>query len=151
MHGSGEMLLKRAMVPLVFLSMMLVPFLVCRCTGLLSTNIADIKNNSRHYAGREVTVSCEATGTFSLVVIKYYSLRDSTGEITVVTERPLPEGQRLKVRGVVREAFSIGIESPLVIVEEPERAKQSVDITRLGYNRRDIFACRLTRTADVGR
>ena len=90
----------------------------------MSTKIADIRNNPRHYADKEVTVSGEVTGTFSLVVIKYFTLRDGTGEITVVTQRPLPkEGERLKVRGVVREAFSMGSGSLLVIVEEPQRAK----------------------------
>jgi DNA/RNA endonuclease YhcR with UshA esterase domain len=90
----------------------------------MCTKIADIRNNPRHYADKEVTVSGEVTGTFSLVVIKYFALRDGTGEITVVTQRPLPkEGERLKVKGVVREAFSMGSGSLLVIVEEPQRAK----------------------------
>ena len=109
---------------LVYPSVVLVLFLLCQCSGLMSTKIADIRNNPRQYAGKEVTVSGEVTGTFSLIVIKYFTLRDSTGEITIVTQRPLPkEGERLKVKGTVREAFSIGSESLLVIVEEPERAK----------------------------
>ena len=108
----------------VYPSVVLVLFLLCQCSGLMSTKIADIRNNPRQYAGKEVTVSGEVTGTFSLVVIKYFTLRDNTGEITIVTQRPLPkEGERLKVKGTVREAFSIGSESLLVIVEEPERAK----------------------------
>jgi aspartyl/asparaginyl-tRNA synthetase len=90
----------------------------------MSTKIADIRNNPRHYTDKEVTVSGEVTESFSLVVIKYFTLRDGTGEITIVTQTPLPkEGERLKVKGVVREAFSIGSESLLVIVEEPRRAK----------------------------
>jgi hypothetical protein len=108
----------------LYLSVVLVLFLLCQCSGVMSTKIADIRNNPRQYAGKEVTVSGEVTGTFSLIVIKYFTLRDSTGEITIVTQRPLPkEGERLKVKGTVREAFSIGSESLLVIVEEPERAK----------------------------
>lgn len=89
--------------------------------GLGTTKIGDIKNNPRDYV-EEVTVSGTVTQTFSLLVIKYFTLRDNTGEITVVTERPLPrEGQRLKVQGVVKEAFAIGTESLLVIQEEPQR------------------------------
>ncbi len=96
---------------------------LCQCSGLLSTKIADIRNNPRHYADKEVTVSGEVTGTFSLVVVKYFTLRDNTGEITIVTQRPLPkEGEHLRVRGTVREAFSLGSESLLVIVEEPEHS-----------------------------
>ncbi len=105
-------------------SVVLVLCLLCQCSELVSTKIADIRNNPRHYAGKEVTVSGEVTETVSLVVVKYFTLRDNTGEITVVTERALPkEGERLKVRGTVREAFSIGSERLLVIVEEPEKAK----------------------------
>jgi hypothetical protein len=100
----------------------LVLFLLAQCS--MSTKIADIRNNPRQYADKEVTVSGEVTGTFSLVVIKYFTLRDSTGEMTIVTQRPLPkEGERLKVRGTVREAFSIGSESLLVIVEQPDGTK----------------------------
>jgi hypothetical protein len=105
-----------------YLVVPLVLFLLSQCS--MSTKIADIRNNPRQYTDKEVTVSGEVTGTFSLVVIKYFILRDNTGEITIVTQRPLPkEAERLKVRGVVREAFSIGSESLLVIVEEPQRAK----------------------------
>ena len=105
-------------------SVVLVFLLLCQCSGLMSTKIADIRNNPRHYADKEVTVSGEVTETFSLVVVKYFTLRDNTGDITIVTQRPLPkEGERLKVKGTVRETFSIGSESLLVIVEEPERAK----------------------------
>src|SRR5512136_2667067 len=90
-------------------SVVLVLLLVCQCSGLMPTKIADIRNNPRQYADKEVTVSGEVTGTFSLVVVKYFTLRDNTGEITIVTQRALPkEGERLKVKGTVREAFSIG-------------------------------------------
>ncbi len=106
----------------IYVVVPLVLFLLSQCS--MSTKIADIRNNPRHYTDKEVTVSGEVTESFSLVVIKYFTLRDGTGEITVVTQRPLPkEGERLKVKGVVREAFSIGSESLLVIVEEPRRAK----------------------------
>jgi aspartyl/asparaginyl-tRNA synthetase len=92
----------------------------------MSTKIGDIKNNPRNYVDKEVTVSGEVTQTFSLLVIKYFTVRDDSGEITVVTEeRPLPrQGQRLKIRGVVKEAFSIGAQSLLVIQEKPERDSQ---------------------------
>jgi hypothetical protein len=114
----------------LYLSVGLLLVLLCQCPGLMPTKIADIRNNPRQYADKEVTVSGEVTGTFSLVVVKYFTLRDSTGEITIVTRRPLPkEGERLKVRGTVREAFSIGSESLLVIVEEPEKATQKSPVS----------------------
>ena len=96
--------------------------ILCQCSWLMSTKIGDIRNNPRRYADKEVTVSGTVTSTFSLVVVKYFTLADATGDIAVVTQRPLPkEGERLTVKGTVREAFSIGSESLLVIVEEPAK------------------------------
>jgi hypothetical protein len=44
-------------------------------------------------------------------------------EITIVTRRPMPrEGERLTVKGTVREAFSLGSKALLVIEEKPEKA-----------------------------
>lgn len=104
-----------------FLVSVLLSLSLC---SLTQTKIGDIKNNPREYVGKEVVVSGTVSRTYSLFVIKYFTLRDKTGEITVVTERPLPrEGQHLKVRGVVKEAFAIGSENLLVIQEEPEKAK----------------------------
>lgn len=40
----------------------------------------------------------------------------------MVTERPLPrKGQRIKVKGTVQEAFSLGEETLRVVVEEAEK------------------------------
>jgi hypothetical protein len=86
--------------------------------GLLTTSIRVIRENPRTFDGKTVTVSGQVKNPTSLVVVKYFSLVDSTGEITVVTERALPKaGERLRVRGVVREAFSIGDRTTVVIVE----------------------------------
>lgn len=101
-----------------------VIFSLVQC-GFGTTKIGDIKNSPRDYVDKEVAVSGTVTRTFSLLVIRYFTIQDKTGEITVVTERPLPrEGQHLTVRGVVKEAFAIGSESLLVITETPESEKQ---------------------------
>jgi aspartyl/asparaginyl-tRNA synthetase len=90
--------------------------------GIGTTKIGDITGHPRDYAGKEVTVSGEVTETFSLFVVKYFVLRDTTGEITVVTDRPLPaKGEKIKVTGVVKEAFSLGTQSTLVLVEGSEK------------------------------
>ncbi len=104
-------------------SLVVVLSILCQCSGLMSTKIGDIRNNPRRYADKEVTLSGTVTSSFSLVVLKYFTLGDGTGDIPVVTQRPLPkEGERVTVKGTVREAFSIGSESLLVIVEEPAEA-----------------------------
>jgi hypothetical protein len=92
--------------------------LVLASCGLLATSIKDIRDDPRAYDGKTVTVSGEVKSATSLLVVKFFTLADSTGEIIVITERPLPKnGQRLRVRGVVHEAFSIGNESVMVIEE----------------------------------
>jgi hypothetical protein len=104
-------------------SLVVVLSVLCQCSGMMSTKIGDIRNNPRRYADKEVTLSGTVTSSFSLVVLKYFTLGDGTGDIPVVTQRPLPkEGERVTVKGTVREAFSIGSESLLVIVEKPAEA-----------------------------
>jgi hypothetical protein len=48
--------------------------------------------------------------------VKYFVIRDGTGEVAVVTTRPLPKkGESIKVSGTVEEAFSIGDKQLLVV------------------------------------
>jgi hypothetical protein len=78
-----------------------------------------IVENPRDYDGKKVTVSGEVRETFSLIIVKYFIVADRTGEITVITSRPLPkEGTKIRVKGVVNETFSLGQTQTVVIVEE---------------------------------
>jgi aspartyl/asparaginyl-tRNA synthetase len=107
------------MFSLVFLVLLVF---ACAFCGIGTTKIGDITGHPRDYEGKEVTVSGEVTEIFSLFVIKYFVLRDTTGEITVVTDRPLPaKGEKIKVKGVVKEAVSIGTKTSLVLVEGAEK------------------------------
>ncbi|MGZ3535578.1 MAG: hypothetical protein ACXU9K_10155 [Thermodesulfobacteriota bacterium] len=104
----------RAGLAILFCSIM-----VLGCSGLFSTPIGKILENPRAYAGKTVTVSGEVTQIFSLVFIKYFKVRDETGEILIVTDRPLPKvGTKIKVKGTVQEAFSIGDQQLIVINEQ---------------------------------
>ena len=97
----------------------LLVFLAVACEGMGTTPIGKILDKPRDYAGEKVTVSGEVTEIFSLFVIKYFVVRDKTGQIAVVSDKPLPrKGTTVKVTGTVREAFSIGDQQLLVLVEE---------------------------------
>ena len=62
-----------------------------------------------------------------LIVVKYFVIKDGTGEIVVVTEKPLPkEGTKITVKGTVQEAFSIGDKQLLVVVENEENKASGV-------------------------
>jgi len=100
---------------------MLAVMLIAGCGSLMATPIKKILDNPRDYSDKTVTVIGEVTETFSLLVIKYFVVKDRTGEIPVVTARPLPrKGSRITVKGTVQEAFSLGDRQLIVIVEHDE-------------------------------
>src|SRR5512137_1814656 len=73
------------------------------------TPIGEIMANPRNYDEKITTISGEVTDRTSLFIVKYFVLKDKTGEITVVTERPLPViGSKVRVRGKVKESFALG-------------------------------------------
>jgi hypothetical protein len=100
-------------VPVLIVSIVLIG-----CATMFATSIRKILDNPRDYSGKTVTVSGEVTEVVSLVFVQYFVVKDSTGEITVVTERPLPrKGSKITVKGKVQQAFSIGDKQLIVIVE----------------------------------
>jgi hypothetical protein len=51
-------------------------------------------------------------------------LRGETGEIVIVTDKPVPKvGTKIRVKGTVQEAFSIGNQQLIVIVEQGKPAE----------------------------
>ncbi len=90
--------------------------------NILTTPIKKIIENPRDYNGKQVTVSGQVGEIFSLFVIKYFVIKDDTGEIIVVTQRPLPKKDaKIKVKGTVEEAFSIGDQQLIVILETEDK------------------------------
>lgn len=101
------------------LTVLLFSLLLCNCSSLFTTPIKKILEDPRNYTGKTVTVSGEVTRVFSLIFVKYFVVKDKTGEITIVTEKPLPKiGTKMKVKGTVKEAFSIGDQQLIVIFEK---------------------------------
>lgn len=91
-----------------------------------STPIGNILKNPRNYDGKALTISGQVTDRISLLVVKYYQVKDDTGEILVVSERPLPaKGEKVKVKGRVKEAFSLLDKQVLVFIEEPQKKGKS--------------------------
>ena len=105
------------------INIVLAVMLIAGCGSLMATPIKKILDNPRDYSGRTVRVAGEVTETFSLFVIKYFMVKDSTGEITIVTTKPLPQrGSKITVKGIVHEAFSLG-DQQLIVIVEPDEAK----------------------------
>ncbi|MEO0110637.1 MAG: hypothetical protein ABIL00_07675 [candidate division WOR-3 bacterium] len=102
-----------------FLIIFFFLFNLC-CAKFLPTPIEKILNDPRGYEGREVLIRGEVTEVFSLIFIKYFKVKDKTGEIVVLTEKPFPkEGNVVKVKGKV-ETIQIGNETYTVIRENKE-------------------------------
>lgn len=110
-------------LPAGFVALCILIIVLVSC-GIGTTKIGDIMSHPRDYTGKEVTISGEVTETFSFFVVKYFVVRDHSGEISVVTDRTLPaKGEKIKVTGKIKEAFSLGTKTALVLMETPEKSK----------------------------
>lgn len=88
-------------------------------TELHTTEIGKIVSNPRDYAGRELIISGRVTERFSFFVLKYFLLQDSTGQIPVISDKPLPTvGAEIRVKGHIEEGFSLGGNQVLVFLEK---------------------------------
>lgn len=92
------------------------------CDNFKPVPIGKIRDNPRDYSEKVVTIEGEVTKVFSILIVKYFSLKDNTGEITVISDKPLPKlGTKLKVKGKVEEAFSLGDQQLLVVIESEDK------------------------------
>jgi hypothetical protein len=102
--------------------MLSVPLFLGACSeGLFSTPIGKVKTSPRDFDGKQITVKGTVTESANLIFVKYFVLRDGTGEIPVVTVRTLPrQGEIIAVKGNVQEAFAVGDQRLIVIVESAQ-------------------------------
>ena len=84
------------------------------------TTIDKILSHPAEYQGKSVTIEGEVTNrTAFFVVLRFFKLRDRTGEMMVVTKKSLPEVKStVRVTGRIDEAFPIGDQKLLIFVEE---------------------------------
>lgn len=94
-------------------------------TQVHHTPIGKILKNPREYDGKTITIAGEVTDRTSLLIVKYFRVKDKTGEIVVLTDRSLPPaGSKVRVKGHMKEAFAIGDKQMLVFVEGEEEKKE---------------------------
>ena len=89
------------------------------------SQIGSLLSNPKAYTGKVVTIEGEVTDRTSFFgEIKFYKVRDKTGEIIVVTRRTLPELKSiLRVKGKIDQAFPIGDLKLVVFLEESPEEK----------------------------
>ncbi len=82
--------------------------------------IEKILSNPKAYEGKEITIEGEVTDrTAFFVGVKFFKVKDKTGEITVVTKRTLPAiKSTARVKGRIDEAFPVGDQKFVVLTEE---------------------------------
>jgi hypothetical protein len=87
--------------------------------------IGKIVKEPKAYEGKMITIKGTVTERVQFMVMKYFKLKDRTGEIMVVTEDPLPSvGDKIAVKGMVHDAFSLGGEQILVFMEKNGRTTE---------------------------
>ena len=90
---------------------------------LTSTKIKEILDHPRDYEEKEVTIYGTVTESTSILVVKYFELKDDTGAIKVVTDRLLPsKGEKIKVTGHT-SVLEFGSERWIVLREKSRTDK----------------------------
>ncbi|HXG53368.1 MAG TPA: hypothetical protein VNN77_18375 [candidate division Zixibacteria bacterium] len=85
---------------------------------LTATRIKDVLERPRDYENKQITIHGTVTDAASVLFVKYFTLRDDTGSIRVITDRVLPKkGERLTVTGFM-ESLEIGSERWVVLREK---------------------------------
>jgi aspartyl-tRNA synthetase len=89
------------------------------------TDIQKISGNPAAYAGKEVDIEGEVTDRTAIFgALKFYKLKDKSGEMIVVTKKSLPEAKStVSVKGRIEDAFSLGDQKLVVFVEESVEKK----------------------------
>ena len=108
-------------VKLLAICLLLVLLIGISCSRFLSTKIGDIQKDPRKYDGKTVTIEGEVQDSVNIMVMRYYTVSDGSGEIFVMTDGAVPaKGSQVRVTGTVSQAVSMGDKSLLVLIEKTE-------------------------------
>jgi hypothetical protein len=84
-------------------------------------DISDINSSPDRYDGRMVSVSGTAANSLGVLGAGMYELTDETGSIPVLSQNGVPtEGARVRIKGRVHKAFTVGPRAVTVIVQEKD-------------------------------
>lgn len=96
----------------------------CDALGFGYTNIGEIAERPAQHEGREAKIRGRVVEVAKLPILetKFYTLRDDTGEVLVMTTGALPEvGSEARVRGTVESVAIVGGRSFGLHVKEVRR------------------------------
>ena len=91
--------------------------------------IEKVLSNPRAFEGKTVTIEGDVTDRTSFFnMLKFYKVKDKTGEMIVVTKRTPPALKtKVRVSGRIDEVFAIGDEKLVVLQEEANEEKGKED------------------------
>jgi hypothetical protein len=92
----------------------------CYFSQVHPTSIQKIVNNPGDYTGKELAIEGEITDRTSFFgVLKFYKLKDKSGDVIVITKKSLPEVRSSAlVKGRIDDAFALGDQKLVVFREE---------------------------------
>jgi hypothetical protein len=108
------------------LTVLLITIAGCDYLPFGYTGIKDVVQNPAAYEGKEIKIKGTVSNVTKIpfIEMKVYSLKDKGGEITVITDGPLPAAnEKIAVRGRVSSIAIVGGESFGLKVKEIKRLK----------------------------
>jgi hypothetical protein len=97
-----------------------------------TTSIQKIINNPGGYTGKELAIKGEVTDRTSFFgSLKFYKLKDESGEMIVTTRKSLPEVKSSAVvKGRIDDAFALGDQKLLVFIEGSIEKKDRKEVEK---------------------
>jgi hypothetical protein len=87
----------------------LIVVLAMAAGACATKTIGSVLADPSKYRNREVQISGDVVDSYGVLGRGVYRVRDDTGELWVMSGEGVPRtGARVKVRGTVRDAFSLG-------------------------------------------
>ncbi len=83
-------------------------------SSLFSSDIAELRANSRDYDGKSVTVSGKVAKPLNAMFLRVFVVEDDTGHIYVWTDRAVPnEGEDIRVTGTFHQVMMGGMDDAI--------------------------------------
>jgi RPA family protein len=93
----------------------------------VSPRVSDILSEPRKYEGKLVHIAGTVTETFSIYRAGYFRVDDGSGSMVVVSTQISPRrGQHIDARGTLEQAYTIGNNQMVVLVEKTNQPEQKV-------------------------
>jgi hypothetical protein len=99
---------------------------------LANPTVQEVVHDPRSFTGREIAVAGVVGNNFAVMGLGYYELIGPDGSaLTVLSNQGAPaQGKRITVRGRLHQAYALGSNQALVLVETPKPNNAKGNITQ---------------------